>query len=125
MPPQNGVIGGRAAADEGSEEALLTSLNLWARSPKSLLSSQHQPAMAGDEGNEEALLTNLNSWANSPNSLPRKFKCEIFLDFNIIFKYLCLLGVEVESWVQAFSTLRGDFVMRTQNKIHFKYRIKS
>ena len=69
MPPQNGVIGGRAAADEGSEEALLTSLNPWASSPKSLLG---QLAMAGDEGNEEALLTNLNSWASSPNSLPRK-----------------------------------------------------
>ena len=69
MPPQNGVTGGRAAADEGNEEALLTSLKSWASAPKTLLG---QAAMAQDEGNEEALLTNLNSWASSPNSLPRK-----------------------------------------------------
>ena len=87
VPPQNGVIGGRAAADEGSEEAPLTSLKSWASSPKSLLG---QPAMAQDEGNEEALLTNLNFWASAPDYLPRKFKCEIFLDFNLIFQYLCL-----------------------------------
>ena len=74
--------------------------------------------MAQDEGNEEALLTNLNFWASAPDYLPRKFKCEIFLDFNLIFQYLCLLGVEVESWVQAFSTLRvtaWGFVIGTQN----------
>ena len=34
VPPQNGVTGGRAAADEGSEEALLTSLNPWVSSPQ-------------------------------------------------------------------------------------------
>ena len=44
VPSQNGVIGGRAAADEESEEALLTSLNPWARSPKRLLS---KPASHG------------------------------------------------------------------------------
>ena len=86
MPPQNGVIGGRAAADEGNEEALLTSLKSWASAPKTLLG---QAAMAQDEGNEEALLTNLNFWASAPDYLPRKFKCEIFLDFNLIFQYLC------------------------------------
>ena len=30
-------LGGRAAADERSEETLLRSLNIWARAPKSLL----------------------------------------------------------------------------------------
>ena len=116
MPPQNGVTGGRAAADEGNEEALLTSLKSWASSPKSLLGQPAmaqdegneealltnlnfwasapktllgQAAMAQDEGNEEALLTNLNFWASAPDYLPRKFKCEIFLDFNLIFQYLC------------------------------------
>ena len=49
-PPQNDVAGGRAARDEGSEEALLTSLLFWPPSPKRRLG---QTATAQDEGIEE------------------------------------------------------------------------
>ena len=52
MPPQNDVGGGRAAQDEGSEEALLTRLLFWPQAPKIRLG---QTAMTKDEGFEEAL----------------------------------------------------------------------
>ena len=52
MPPQNDVGGGRATQDEGSEEALLTSLLFWPQAPKIRLG---QTAMTKDEGFEEAL----------------------------------------------------------------------
>ena len=52
MPPQNDVGGGRATQDEGSEEALLTSLLFWPQAPRIRLG---QTAMTQDEGFEEAL----------------------------------------------------------------------
>ena len=52
VPPQNDVGGGRATQDEGSEEALLTSLLFWPQAPKIRLG---QTAMTQDEGIEEPL----------------------------------------------------------------------
>ena len=52
VPPQNDVGGGRATQDEGSEEALLTSLLFWPQAPRIRLG---QTAMTQDEGFEEAL----------------------------------------------------------------------
>ena len=55
---KNGVIGGRAATDEGGEETLLTNLNFQAKTAKK--NQLGQPAVAANEGGEDPSLTNLN-----------------------------------------------------------------